>query len=253
MKKLNKTVIASIIISILTFPGINCFHQRTIVVKKTDVKQRHVTDGINAAALVPLEITRPRHMIFSEPFDRCMRPVPNLEENNGYGEANIQFLVPSGTLNVALGKPVYSSDNNPIIGSIRNVNDGRKEYGKHGGYVELGPGLQNITIDLLQKCEIYAVVVWHSYRIGPVYLDVIVQVSNDIDFSKDVRTLFNNDSDNSSGLGTGQNKNYRERHQGKIIDAKGIRARYVRLYSNGNSGNELNHYLEVEVHGKPVK
>lgn len=37
------------------------------------------------------------------------------------------------------------------------------------------------------------------------------------------------------------------------IDAKGATARYVRLYSNGNSTNSGNHYIEVEVYGKPLR
>ena len=37
-----------------------------------------------------------------------------------------------------------------------------------------------------------------------------------------------------------------------MVDAKGVSARYVRLYSNGNTSDELNHYTEVEVYGKPV-
>ena len=40
---------------------------------------------------------------------------------------------------------------------------------------------------------------------------------------------------------------------GKLVDAKGSRARYVRLYSRGNSANQLNHYVEAEVFGRPVK
>jgi hypothetical protein len=30
-----------------------------------------------------------------------------------------------------------------------------------------------------------------------------------------------------------------------------VKGRYVRLYSNGNTTNDLNHYVEVEVHGSP--
>jgi hypothetical protein len=37
------------------------------------------------------------------------------------------------------------------------------------------------------------------------------------------------------------------------VDAKGNKARYVRLSSNGNNANELNHYVEVEVFGRPAK
>ena len=35
------------------------------------------------------------------------------------------------------------------------------------------------------------------------------------------------------------------------IDAKGVEARYVRLFSNGSDKAETNHYVEVEVYGKP--
>ena len=35
-----------------------------------------------------------------------------------------------------------------------------------------------------------------------------------------------------------------------VLDAKGKKGRYVRLYSNGNTSDELNHYCEVEVFGK---
>jgi hypothetical protein len=46
---------------------------------------------------------------------------------------------------------------------------------------------------------------------------------------------------------------YVETSEGKLIDAKGVRARYVRLHSQGNSSNDLNHYIEVEVFGKPAE
>jgi hypothetical protein len=46
---------------------------------------------------------------------------------------------------------------------------------------------------------------------------------------------------------------YVETSEGKLIDAKGVRARYVRLHSQGNNSNDLNHYIEVEVFGKPAE
>ena len=52
-------------------------------------------------------------------------------------------------------------------------------------------------------------------------------------------------------LGTGQNQNYVESNEGKLIDTKGVRARHLRLYSAGNNANELNHYIEVAVYGRP--
>jgi hypothetical protein len=89
-----------------------------------------------------------------------------------------------------------------------------------------------------------------------VYYDVVVQLANDKDFVTDVKTVFNNDIDNSAGLGIGKNMHYIETAEGKLIDclSQGSpKARYVRLYSNGNTSNDLNHYIEVEVYGKPVQ
>jgi len=37
---------------------------------------------------------------------------------------------------------------------------------------------------------------------------------------------------------------------GRRIAARGIRARYVRITSNGNTSDPYNHYTEVEVYGK---
>jgi len=66
-----------------------------------------------------------------------------------------------------------------------------------------------------------------------------------------VRTVYSNDQDNSSGIQLGKSRPYIETYLGKLIDAKGVKARYVRLYSAGNTANDLNHYVEVEVFGKP--
>ena len=59
-----------------------------------------------------------------------------------------------------------------------------------------------------------------------------------------------NDLNNSSGLGKGEDCHYVETAEGTLIDAKGEKAQYVRLYSKGNNSNDLNHYIEVEVYGK---
>jgi hypothetical protein len=85
-----------------------------------------------------------------------------------------------------------------------------------------------------------------------VYRDVVVQVSDDATFGSGVTTIFNSDFRNELGLGVGKDMSYIETYQGKLIDAKGVKGRYVRLYSNGNTANKLNHYIEVEVWGKPA-
>ena len=68
-----------------------------------------------------------------------------------------------------------------------------------------------------------------------------------------MQTVFNNDHDNSSGLGVGKDKEYIEVAEGRLFDSKGVKGRYVRMYSNGNTTNDLNHYVEIEVYGTPAK
>lgn len=197
--------------------------------------------------LEPIVIELPKPMFVGTPQPA---QVPNLEKP--LNKPRAPFLAPVGTKNVARGKKVTSSDEMPIIGELSYITDGDKEAAD-GSYVELGPFKQYVTIDLGAKYEIYAVVVWHYHKQALVYYDVVVQISNDPDFISDVKTIFNNDIDNSSGLGVGKDMHYVETNEGKLIDAKGVQGRYVRLYSNGNNANDLNHYIEVEVYGKSVE
>ncbi len=99
----------------------------------------------------------------------------------------------------------------------------------------------------------FAVLFWHFHKTARVYFDVVVQLADDADFKTNVRTIFNNDHDNTSGLGAGKDMNFVETSEGKLVDAKGARARFVRLHSRGNNANELNHFVEVEVFGRPAK
>jgi hypothetical protein len=78
-------------------------------------------------------------------------------------------------------------------------------------------------------------------------------VADDPDFVTNVRTIFNNDPDNTAGMGIGHDQNYIETNEGKLIDAKGVIGRYIRLYSNGNDTTAVNHYVEVEAYGTPAQ
>lgn len=196
--------------------------------------------------LVELDLKLPKPMFIGTPQNL---QVPKLEKP--LGKPRPPFLAPEGTKNVALGRPVKSSDEAPVIGELKMITDDDKEAGD-GSYVELGPFLQNITIDLGKKHNVYAIVAWHFHKQPRVYYDVIVQVADDANFTQNVATLYNNDLDNSAKMGVGADNHYVETSEGRLIDAKGVQGRYVRLYSNGNSNDDLNHYIEVAVYGKPV-
>ncbi len=167
------------------------------------------------------------------------------------GKSRGPFLVPVGTKRLSFERPVNASDMLPVIGELDMVTDGEKDGGD-GYFIELGPSKQWVQIDLGASNALHAILVWHYHSQARVYRDVIVQVSDDSDFLKGVTTIFNNDHDNSSGLGIGKDKEYIEVAEGRLFDPKGVNARYVRLYSNGNTTNDLNHYVEVEVFGTPL-
>lgn len=197
--------------------------------------------------LVPVPIVLPQPVFEGTP--RNLK-VANLEKPRW--KAREPFLAPEGVKNVARRKAVAGSEAEPIVGELSMLTDGERS-GEDGYFVELSPGKQHVTIDLGAPHEIYAVLFWHFHNSPRVYLDVIVQIADDAGFAKNVRTLMNNDHDNSSGLGRGAEQNYIETSEGRLVDGKGGIARYVRLYSNGNSANDLNHYVEVEVYGRLPK
>lgn len=191
----------------------------------------------------PLKVELPRPLFAGTP-----RPIslPNLEPA---GTKRDPIMVPAGTKLLSKGKTVTSSDALPVIGELSFITDGDKT-GTDGAYVELGPGVQWVQIDLGASSTVSAVALWHFHSQARVYHDVVIQLSDDKDFKSGVTTIFNTDTDNSAKLGKGSDKNYIEEYLGRVIDAKGTKARYVRLYSNGNTSDELNHYCEVEVFGK---
>ena len=203
----------------------------------------------NGAALVPLHLDLPKE----NPFIDCSHPVnlkavKHLEPNTD--TPRDPFLVPQGVKNLALNKPVTSSQSEPIIGTLDMIVDGDKGM-LDKSLVELGPSAQWIMIDLEKEYELYAIVFWHYYKYTHVYCDVAVQVSNEPKFDKGATTLFNNDIDNSLGLGAGQDMHYIDKAEGKLVDAKGTKARYVKLWSRGsNQAKDYTHYIEVEVYGK---
>lgn len=199
------------------------------------------------AGMVALKLKLPKPLFVGTPKNIN---VENLEPLSG--KERPAFMVPEGVENLAFKKDVTASDSEPTIGELEMITDGDKEAAD-GSYVEFGQGTQWVQIDLKQEAEIYAIVVWHYHQQARVYHDVVVRTADDKDFITNVQTVFNNDSDNSSKLGVGKDRPYIETYEGKLIDCKGVKGRYVRLYSKGNTANEMNHYIEVEVYGKPVK
>ena len=200
-------------------------------------------------AKVPLKTEIPEEILAGTPPEVLGMLFPDLEKPPEGGHP--ELMVPKGTVNLALEKRVTSSDRNPVLGELKFVTDGNKK-GLETTYVELGPMKQWVQIDLEKPSHIYAVYLWHFFREARSYHDVIVQVADDAEFTKNVRTVYSNDQDNSSKMGIGKSRAYIDTYFGKRIEAEGVKARYVRIYGNGNTANDLNHYVEVEIFGKPA-
>ena len=189
-----------------------------------------------------LKLKLPKPMFIGTPTN--LRS-PNLEKVTGKSRGAV--YVPKGTTLLSLNKKVTSSDNAPVIGELDMITDGEKNGGD-GFFVELGPMPQWVQIDLGAPHALHAILVWHYHSQARVYRDVVVKVSDDPTFKTGV-TVYNNDHDNSAKLGVGADKEYIEVAEGRLIDPKGAKGRYVRFYSGGNTTNDLNHYVEVEVYG----
>ena len=210
-----------------------------------EVTQAPSAEEIARLNLVPIQIILPAPAFRGTPVPL---KEPNVEKPRG--QARAPFLAPDGTVNLAGGMPVTASDPVPAAGELDFVTDGDKEASDFG-YLQLRQGTEWVQIDLGQRSAIYAVLVWHNHADARVYRDVIVQVSDDPDFLVS-QTVFSNDHDNSSGLGIGSRMGYVETSEGRLIDARGVEGRFVRLYSRGNHVDDKNHYTEIEVFGTPA-
>lgn len=173
---------------------------------------------------------------------------PNIEPNADKAPAGP--AIAKAAVNVALNKPVTASVKPFSETGLEAVTDGKKEAFDYDT-VEMKKGTQWVQIDLEKSYAIEAIAIWHDHRYIQVMHDVIVQVSDDPEFKTGVTTLFNNDTDNSSGLGVGTDREYFERHFGRVFNGKGAKARYVRNYTKGSHLSALNGRQEIEVYAVP--
>ena len=207
--------------------------------------------------LVPLDLgLTPDAVTRATPgYPKGFTKPPNFREI----EKRPDFMVPADLVNLALHKPVTSNlgDEEPMRGTVAQVTDGNKKSNEED-YVEMFPGEpQWVQIDLGEMHEIYCVVVWHYYKNAVVYRDVIVQIADDAEMKENCRTIFNNDYDNSTGLGVGNDPTYQAGWWGELVDAQkaggqheGSMARYVRVYTNSGEAEEDTRFVEIAVYGR---
>ena len=178
----------------------------------------------------------------------------NLEPDRGQGKLRPPIMVePEFTKKLTNEDTKVTTSEEAVSGENEYVVDGDKTADMTA-MLQLPSGLQWVQLDLGAEHVISAICVWHDQGDERVYKDVIMQISNDPKFADKtkVTTVFNNDHDESSklGLGKGPDKEYRERNDGRPVDAKLTKGRYVRVYSAGSTSEPINNYIEIEVFGK---
>jgi hypothetical protein len=212
------------------------------------VNEARDADNPGTQPLAPLKLKLPAPAFIGTPKNLP----PEIDLEPATKEPAPPLLIPDDARNIAPAARISSSDKRATAGDFAKITDGDKEATDEGVAL-LRKGLQYLQFDFGAPREIFAVVVWHAHDTPKIFRDVIVQVSDEADFTGNVRTLFNNDRSNSAGLGIGADRQYIESYRGKTIDAKGVKARYVRLYSAGSTESALNEYTEVEIYGRPAK
>lgn len=229
--------------------------------RKTDMKQSNrfhivaalVCGGVllasSAAAveLVPLKLELP-----SPVFQGTPRDLPEgLDVEPLSEKPRPPLMVPPGLSNLAAGLTPSASDTNAKPADLKKITDGDKDAFE-ASIVLLRRGVQHITLDLGGPAELHALVVWHAHDSPKVVRGVVVQIADDAEFTRNVRTLFNNDAENRAGQGAGTDRQFFQTHEGRLIPANGETARFVRFYSRGSTESALNEYTEVEVWGRPA-
>jgi hypothetical protein len=195
--------------------------------------------------LIPLILKLPDPAFKGTPPD--LQIGPNVEPLSD--KPRPPMMIPPNVISIATGSKITSSDTNASADALAKITDGNKDPSDRS-IILLRKGTQWVQMDLGGPQDIFALVIWHAHNAAKVYHDVIVQIADDALFTQNVRLLFNNDHDNTSGLGAGTDREYFETCEGKLINANGVETRYIRFYSRGSTESALNEYTEIEVYGR---
>ncbi|WP_164821428.1 fibronectin type III domain-containing protein [Paenibacillus koleovorans] len=138
------------------------------------------------------------------------------------------------------------------------VTDGNRSAAEYA-LISTSAGAKYVQLNLGESHSITKVNIVNDYnpdapRAGK---DIVIQLSNDSTFGSGVTTIYNNDADNSSGLGAGSDSEYVEPSSGDgmtVTLGTPVNAQYVRYWANGhtrtlnNAYNAVNTPIEIEVY-----
>ncbi|WP_262680938.1 DUF5123 domain-containing protein [Paenibacillus sp. J5C2022] len=182
---------------------------------------------------------------FGNPGDPS-KPSMGAVQYSGMSLANVStgvvptFGVPGGSYPGTVTNPVYLTDGSTASGTSVVGNTGYPI-----AYVQLDLG----TFKDVSMFKMFFQASSHLYT----YKDLAIQVSETADFY-DAFTIYNNDEDNSIGLGYGEDEEFIATPSGTTIMMAPKKARYIRFWVGGYESGDgvaspLTYIKELEVYG----
>jgi hypothetical protein len=133
--------------------------------------------------------------------------------------------------NLALEKPVTMSGG-AGQGGPELLTDGNTASDPYLG------GPQWVQIDLDDDYLIDTIKIWHYYADGRTYHDNKIALSDKGDFLGEEVVVFDTNGDDEE---------YQETPEGKIINFEPVSARYIRAWVGGNTVNQWSHWVEIQA------
>ncbi|XCB29806.1 glycoside hydrolase family 98 domain-containing protein [Arcanobacterium hippocoleae] len=161
---------------------------------------------------------------------------------------------PAGYRNVALNAAVTGTSPNSDT-SAESVTNGKTDSLAASEYFEIGTEAassehpQYVQVNLAAAANIDKIKMWRYYQDRRQYKNTVILVSEDDKFDKS-DVVYNADGDDLFGFGSGSEKYYDETNAGHEFKFNARKARYIRVYNNGNSKySNGGHYVEIEAWG----
>ena len=165
-----------------------------------------------------------RAVYFPPVYARYLKLISN---GSSTGEQNRLVEVEVyGMKNLAQGITPTTNGASDSASNIERATDGDLSDNKAW---TLGNGLKYAQLDLGDSQRVDSLRVWRHHEdygdnlVRRRYHDVVFQLSDDPTFASGVTTVFNNDLDNSAGLGRGTDGEYDETPTGKIVHFAPVR------------------------------
>lgn len=163
---------------------------------------------------------------------------PNLIEIKN-GVARLKKSYPNPVNQSASIAPT-SSTSSAVAGELAKITNG-----DNNSWCDLGgSGPHEVTVDLGVVKTLRQIKVWGLFHNTRMYSDRIVRISEN---GSDWYTIFNNDSDNSAGVGIGTHSEYIETQDGKVFTIPDINAQYIQVWSGDDNLGGNATLVEIEA------